>query len=137
VELTLKAEQDEYAREGIQWEPVKHFDNAPICKLISGLGGVFDLLNEECVFPEGTDQSFFAKISSILGRNEHFALTQSRTNNHSSAAARAQSPRDASPSRDRDRTAGGVGNFVGAPLTFVVTPFSQAACVYVCVGYPR
>ena len=34
IELTLKSEQEEYVREGIEWEPVKYFDNKPICELI-------------------------------------------------------------------------------------------------------
>ncbi len=34
VELTLKQEQEEYAREGIAWEPVKYFDNKIICDMV-------------------------------------------------------------------------------------------------------
>ena len=34
IEKTLKSEQDEYAREGIQWEPVKYFNNKVVCDLI-------------------------------------------------------------------------------------------------------
>ena len=34
IELTLKSEQDEYSREGIEWEPVTFFDNKIICDLI-------------------------------------------------------------------------------------------------------
>ena len=34
IELTLKAEQEEYAREGIKWEPIKFFNNQIVCDLI-------------------------------------------------------------------------------------------------------
>jgi myosin I len=34
IELTLKSEQEEYFREGIEWEPVKFFDNKVICNLV-------------------------------------------------------------------------------------------------------
>ena len=34
IELTLRAEQDEYQREGIEWEPVVYFDNKIICDLV-------------------------------------------------------------------------------------------------------
>jgi myosin-1 len=34
IELTLHEEQDEYIREGIEWEQVDYFDNAIICDLI-------------------------------------------------------------------------------------------------------
>lgn len=34
IELTLKSEQEEYRREGIEWEPVSFFDNKIICDLV-------------------------------------------------------------------------------------------------------
>jgi myosin-1 len=36
IELTLKAEQEEYVREGIKWTPIKYFNNAIVCELIEG-----------------------------------------------------------------------------------------------------
>jgi myosin heavy subunit len=34
VELTLRQEQEEYAREGIAWEAVDYFDNKIICAMV-------------------------------------------------------------------------------------------------------
>lgn len=34
IQLTLKSEQEEYLREGIEWEPVQYFNNKVICDLI-------------------------------------------------------------------------------------------------------
>ena len=34
IELTLRSEQEEYRREGIEWEPVSYFDNKIICDLV-------------------------------------------------------------------------------------------------------
>lgn len=34
IELTLRSEQDEYQREGIEWEKVDYFDNKIICDLV-------------------------------------------------------------------------------------------------------
>lgn len=34
IQLTLKQEQEEYLREGIEWEPVVYFNNIVICDLI-------------------------------------------------------------------------------------------------------
>ncbi len=31
-----QAEQEEYVREGIKWEPVKYFNNQVVCDLIEG-----------------------------------------------------------------------------------------------------
>ena len=36
IELTLKAEQEEYNQEGIKWEPIKYFNNQIVCELIEG-----------------------------------------------------------------------------------------------------
>ena len=36
IELTLKAEQEEYSREGIKWEPIKFFNNQIVCDLMEG-----------------------------------------------------------------------------------------------------
>lgn len=68
IALTLKAEQEEYAREGIAWEDVDYFDNVAVCELIEGRrpAGVLALLDEECVIPKGDDEGFFAKLSTRL-----------------------------------------------------------------------
>lgn len=34
IELTLKSEQEEYLKEGIEWQNVEYFDNKVICDLI-------------------------------------------------------------------------------------------------------
>ena len=34
IELTLRAEQEEYASEGIQWTPIDFFNNKVVCELI-------------------------------------------------------------------------------------------------------
>jgi hypothetical protein len=40
IELTLKAEQEEYVSEGIKWTPIDYFNNKIVCELIeSKVGG--------------------------------------------------------------------------------------------------
>ena len=34
IELTLKAEQEEYRAEGIPWKDIQYFNNKPICDLV-------------------------------------------------------------------------------------------------------
>lgn len=34
IELTLKAEQEEYVSEGILWTPIEYFNNKVVCDLI-------------------------------------------------------------------------------------------------------
>ena len=34
IELTLKEEQEEYVREGVEWKHIEFFNNSIICELI-------------------------------------------------------------------------------------------------------
>ncbi len=63
IELTLKSEQEEYAKEKIKWENVAYFNNIQCVELIEAAkGGIFGVLDEECIFPKATDQSFVEKV---------------------------------------------------------------------------
>ncbi|KAL5611685.1 uncharacterized protein BROUX77_001841 [Berkeleyomyces rouxiae] len=48
IQLTLKAEQEEYAREQIQWTPIKYFDNKIVCDLIEQVRppGIFSAMKD-------------------------------------------------------------------------------------------
>ena len=74
IELTLKSEQDEYRREGIEWVPVEYFDNKVICNLIEEKHkGIISILDEECLRPgEPTDMTFLAKLTDRLGDHPHY-----------------------------------------------------------------
>lgn len=48
IELTLKAEQEEYRREGIDWTPIKYFNNKVVCDMIEGICCSF--LRSFCLF---------------------------------------------------------------------------------------
>lgn len=73
IDLTLKAEQEEYKNEGIPWENVPYHNNKPTVDLLNGKPiGVFTLLDEECLFPKGTDQSFLEKAQKNFGSNKLF-----------------------------------------------------------------
>lgn len=74
IELTLKSEQEEYFKEGIEWEPVEYFDNRIICNLIEEKHkGIIALMDEECLRPgDPTDLSFLAKMTNQLGNHPHY-----------------------------------------------------------------
>lgn len=74
IELTLKQEQEEYLREGIEWEPVEYFDNKVICNLIEEKHkGIVALMDEECLRPgDPTDMSFLSKMNDNLGNHAHY-----------------------------------------------------------------
>ncbi|KCV71362.1 myosin I [Fonticula alba] len=75
IERTLREEQLEYEREGVQWNsPVDFFDNAIICKLIEERKhGIIDLLDDECLLPgEVTTGTLMAKLNMAFGEHPHF-----------------------------------------------------------------
>ncbi|XP_017945451.1 unconventional myosin-Ih [Xenopus tropicalis] len=74
ISMTLKAEQEEYEIEGIEWEPVQYFDNKIICDLIEEkYKGIIAIMDEECLRPgEATDLSFLAKLEEKVGDHPHF-----------------------------------------------------------------
>lgn len=81
IQLTLKAEQDEYAREQIQWTPIKYFDNKVVCSLIEDKRppGVFAALNDACATAHAdsgaADQTFVGRLN-FLSSNPNFENRQ-------------------------------------------------------------
>uniref|UniRef100_G1QM03 Myosin IH n=1 Tax=Nomascus leucogenys TaxID=61853 RepID=G1QM03_NOMLE len=74
IERTLKAEQAEYEMEGIEWEPIKYFNNKIICDLVEERHkGIISILDEECIRPgPATDLSFLEKLEEKVGKHAHF-----------------------------------------------------------------
>ena len=74
VELTLRAEQEEYSSEGIAWTPVNFFNNKVVCELIERKrpAGILAYLDEECIYPQANDQSLLKKLDNNLRSHAHF-----------------------------------------------------------------
>ncbi|XP_051918237.1 unconventional myosin-Vc isoform X2 [Hippocampus zosterae] len=70
----FKLEQEEYMKEDIPWTLIDFYDNQPVIDLIEAKMGILDLLDEECLFPQGTDQSWLQKLSNYLNSNPLFEL---------------------------------------------------------------
>ena len=81
IQLTLKAEQDEYNREQIQWTPIKYFDNKVVCDLIEEKRppGIFAALNDACATAHAdssaADGTFVQRLNG-LSSNQHFQPRQ-------------------------------------------------------------
>ncbi|XP_062842890.1 myosin heavy chain, fast skeletal muscle-like [Trichomycterus rosablanca] len=67
-------EQEEYKKEGIEWEFIDFgMDLAACIELIEKPMGIFSILEEECMFPKATDTSFKNKLhDQHLGKNIAF-----------------------------------------------------------------
>ncbi|KAF6729527.1 Unconventional myosin-Ih [Oryzias melastigma] len=74
IQLTLKAEQEEYEAEGIEWETVQFFNNKIICDLVEEKHrGIISLLDEECLRPgDATDLTFLERLEEKMGNHPHF-----------------------------------------------------------------
>ncbi|XP_014857945.1 PREDICTED: myosin-4-like isoform X3 [Poecilia mexicana] len=67
-------EQEEYKKEGIEWEFIDFgMDLAACIELIEKPMGIFSILEEECMFPKSSDTSFKNKLyDQHLGKNSCF-----------------------------------------------------------------
>ncbi|KAH7027795.1 P-loop containing nucleoside triphosphate hydrolase protein [Microdochium trichocladiopsis] len=80
IQLTLKAEQEEYAREQIQWTPIKYFDNKIVCDLIEQVRpvGVFSALKDATktahADPAACDRTFMQTVNGMS--NAHLTPRQ-------------------------------------------------------------
>uniref|UniRef100_A0A672IWT3 Methyl-CpG binding domain protein 3b n=1 Tax=Salarias fasciatus TaxID=181472 RepID=A0A672IWT3_SALFA len=55
-------EQEEYIREELAWSRIEFSDNQQCINLIEGQLGMFDLLDEECRMPKGSDENWVRKL---------------------------------------------------------------------------
>ncbi|XP_036399412.1 unconventional myosin-Ie isoform X1 [Megalops cyprinoides] len=79
IELTLKAEQEEYVQEGIKWSPIEYFNNKIVCDLIESKvnpPGIMSILDDVCAtmhaVGEGADQTMLQKLRVQINSHEHF-----------------------------------------------------------------
>ncbi|XP_073435871.1 myosin-3-like [Dendrobates tinctorius] len=80
-------EQEEYKKEGIEWEFIDFgMDLAACIELIEKPMGIFSILEEECMFPKATDTSFKNKLyDQHLGKSNNFQkpkLTKGKAEAH-------------------------------------------------------
>ncbi|XP_039974336.1 myosin IEb [Xiphias gladius] len=80
IELTLKAEQEEYVQEGIKWTPIEYFNNKVVCDLIESKlnpPGIMSILDDVCATMhakgQGADQILVQKLQGQIGSHEHFS----------------------------------------------------------------
>ncbi|XP_066273205.1 myosin-IIIb-like isoform X1 [Branchiostoma lanceolatum] len=66
-------EQEEYQREGVSWSTITFTDNKPVLDLLLARPiGILALLDEESLFPQGTDLSLLQKLNQNVGSSAHF-----------------------------------------------------------------
>ncbi|XP_031755052.1 unconventional myosin-Vc isoform X2 [Xenopus tropicalis] len=69
----FKLEQEEYMKEDIPWTLIDFYDNQIVIDLIEAKMGILDLLDEECLLPQGTDENWLQKLyNNYLNKNPLF-----------------------------------------------------------------
>ncbi|XP_041031180.1 unconventional myosin-Vc isoform X2 [Carcharodon carcharias] len=69
----FKLEQDEYMKEDIPWALIEFNDNQPCIDLIEAKMGILELLDEECLLPQGTEENWLQKLeNNYLNKNQLF-----------------------------------------------------------------
>ncbi|VDN14993.1 unnamed protein product, partial [Dibothriocephalus latus] len=73
----FKLEQEEYLREGLEWDFVDFYDNQPCIDLIEGPMGILSLLNDECKMPKASDSNWLARlVEKHLNRSPDFSQSK-------------------------------------------------------------
>ncbi|KAK1263833.1 hypothetical protein QJS04_geneDACA009534 [Acorus gramineus] len=78
----FKMEQEEYTKEEIDWSYIEFVDNQDVLDLIEKKpGGIIALLDEACMFPKSTHETFSQKLYQTFKANKRFMKPKlSRTN---------------------------------------------------------
>jgi len=75
----FKLEQEEYEREGIDWSFISFPDNQDVLDLIEMKHtGILSILDEQCLFPRSTDQSFARAAYEKCMGNPRFDVTNTQ-----------------------------------------------------------
>ncbi|CAL1534478.1 unnamed protein product [Lymnaea stagnalis] len=78
IELTLKAEQEEYVTEGIKWTAIEYFNNKIVCDLIESKNppGIMCVLDDICAtlhaVSDGADLKLLEKLQGQAAVNKHY-----------------------------------------------------------------
>ncbi|GMH02537.1 hypothetical protein Nepgr_004376 [Nepenthes gracilis] len=70
----FKMEQEEYEKEEINWSYIEFIDNQDVLDLIEKKpGGIIALLDEACMFPRSTHETFAQKLYQTFKNNKRFS----------------------------------------------------------------
>ena len=74
IELVLKQEQEEYRREGIEWQHIDYFNNAVICNLVEeNHKGILAIIDEACLnVGKVTDEMLLESMDNKLSGHKHY-----------------------------------------------------------------
>jgi myosin heavy subunit len=74
TEHTIKSEQEYYSDENIDWSAVDYPDNSDVLALIGGNKSIVSFLDEQCLFPNGSNESFYEQLTKYKCTDENSNL---------------------------------------------------------------
>eukprot|EP01018_Ginkgo_biloba_P029722 Gb_18084 [translate_table: standard] len=73
IKHVLRMEQEQYKTEEINWNNVDFVDNQDVLDIIEKRpGGIIALLDDACMFPESTDETFAENLYKTFGNHKRF-----------------------------------------------------------------
>ncbi len=84
-DYVFHVERAVYESEGINWKVIEFPDNQPCLDMIEGRPiGLLALIDEECLYPNGSDHSLTQKLYTNLGKrfSKYFLVDREKRNNH-------------------------------------------------------
>ncbi|KAJ3028810.1 UNVERIFIED_CONTAM: cytochrome c oxidase subunit 1 [Siphonaria sp. JEL0065] len=80
-QFIFKLEQEEYEKEGINWEKISYEDNQPCIDLIEAkTTGILAQLDEEVKLPKGSEESWMIKLEKTHDKHKHFTKPKLKNN---------------------------------------------------------
>lgn len=87
IAQTIKEEQEEYIREGIEWSTIEYNSNFEVCDLIEkNNNGILAILDEECQRPgHVSDETFLRKLDHLCMGHPNFECSDGQNSAHAEA----------------------------------------------------
>lgn len=72
IDHTIRAEQDDYEAEGVEWEHVDYFNNKTVCDMIEGRQGLLSLLDEVSSYKSSGGASLVNRYNRAMANHDHY-----------------------------------------------------------------
>ncbi|CAM9656497.1 unnamed protein product [Ectocarpus sp. 12 AP-2014] len=72
IDHTIRAEQDDYEAEGVEWEHVDYFNNKTVCDMIEGRHGLLSLLDEVSSYKDNDGKVLVNRYNRVMANHDHY-----------------------------------------------------------------
>ncbi|CAM9168994.1 unnamed protein product, partial [Laminaria digitata] len=72
IDHTIRAEQQDYEAEGVEWEHVDYFNNKTVCDMIEGRHGLLSLLDEVSSYKDNDGAVLVNRYNRAMATHDHY-----------------------------------------------------------------